>query len=176
MRCCDCEFRKDCKDEDTVLTAFVRCSVREEKLKQKSNQAEEYVKKSDLKNIGDVPWFDGRNGLNFDQHQTLVACCKAFNEFVDQLPTADVVPKSEVEKLENEVERLTNILNSYALQYGTVIDKHIVIERARDEVAREIFEEIEEIKKEYASGDIDGNELYVRLYLLEKKYTEGGAE
>jgi hypothetical protein len=51
MRCCDCEFRKGCKDEDTVLTAFVRCSIREEKLKQKANQAEEYVKKSDLKNI-----------------------------------------------------------------------------------------------------------------------------
>lgn len=95
MRCCDCEFRKGCKDEDTVLTAFVNCSIREEKLKKKANQsplqAEEYVKKSDLKNIGDVPWFNGKNGLSFDQHQTLVACCKAFKEFVDQLPTADVV-------------------------------------------------------------------------------------
>ena len=45
----------------------------------------------------------------------------------------------------------------------------------KSEVAREIFEEISQIKKEYASGDIDGNELYVRLYLLEKKYT-GGTE
>lgn len=43
----------------------------------------------------------------------------------------------------------------------------------RAEVAREIFEEINAIKKEYASGDIDGNELYIRLYQLEKKYTEG---
>lgn len=42
----------------------------------------------------------------------------------------------------------------------------------KSEVAREIFEEISQIKKEYASGDIDGNELYVRLYLLEKKCTE----
>ena len=42
----------------------------------------------------------------------------------------------------------------------------------RAEVAREIFEEINAIKKEYASGDIDGNELYIRLYQLEKKYTE----
>lgn len=40
------------------------------------------------------------------------------------------------------------------------------------EVAREIFAEINAIKQEYASGDIDGNELYVRLYMLEKKYTE----
>ena len=47
------------------------------------------------------------------------------------------------------------------------------IEKAKAEVSREIFEEIGQIKKEYASGDIDGNELYVRLYLLEKKYTEG---
>lgn len=44
-----------------------------------------------------------------------------------------------------------------------------------EKAAREIFEEIGQIKKEYASGDIDGNELYVRLYLLEKNYTEGGA-
>ena len=44
--------------------------------------------------------------------------------------------------------------------------------REQSEVAREIFEEIGQIKKEYASGDIDGNELYVQLYLLEKKYTE----
>lgn len=43
----------------------------------------------------------------------------------------------------------------------------------RAEVAREIFGEINAIKKEYASGDIDGNELYIRLYQLEKKYTEG---
>lgn len=42
----------------------------------------------------------------------------------------------------------------------------------KSEVAREIFEEIEEIKKEYTSGDIDGNELYIMLYLLKKKYTE----
>lgn len=42
----------------------------------------------------------------------------------------------------------------------------------RAEVAREIFKEINAIEKEYASGDIDGNELYIRLYQLEKKYTE----
>lgn len=46
----------------------------------------------------------------------------------------------------------------------------------RSEVARQIFEEINAIKKEYASGDIDGNELYIRLYQLEKKYTEGNNE
>ena len=40
------------------------------------------------------------------------------------------------------------------------------------EVAREIFGEIGKIKKEYASGDIDDKELYLRLYMLKKKYTE----
>ena len=59
-------------------------------------------------------------------------------ERVKELPIVDVVPKS-------EVDRLTNILDSYALQYGTVMDKHIVIEKVRQEVAREIFEEIETV-------------------------------
>ena len=35
MRCCDCEFREECNDTDTVLTAFVRCNIREQKIKQR---------------------------------------------------------------------------------------------------------------------------------------------
>ena len=42
-----------------------------------------------------------------------------------------------------EVERLTNILNSYALQYGTVTDQQKVIDEAEKEFARKLFEEIE---------------------------------
>lgn len=38
MRCCDCEFRKECRDVDTVLTCFVKCNIREKKLKQKAEQ------------------------------------------------------------------------------------------------------------------------------------------
>ncbi len=41
------------------------------------------------------------------------------------------------------------------------------------EVAKRIFSDINEIKKQYASGDIDGYTLYVYLYAIEKKYTEG---
>ena len=99
-------------------------------------------------------------------------------DFIESRPAADVVPKSEVEKLENEVERLTNILNSYALQYGTVIDKHIVIERARDEVAREIFEEIEKLTFSFGYGvRNDHTVAHTRtvdddlLAKLKKKYT-----
>ena len=61
-----------------------------------------------------------------------------YTEDIDKAPTADVVPKSEVERLER-------ICNSYALQYGTVRDQQKVIDKAKAEVAREIFEEIENI-------------------------------
>ena len=88
---------------------------------------------------------------------------------IDRMPTADVVPKSEVEKLENEVERLTTILNSYALQYGTVADKQKVIDKAKAEVAREIFEEIEKVVNYALCVDITDWSAYIEL---KKKYTE----
>lgn len=52
------------------------------------------------------------------------------------------VPKSEVKKLEAEVERLTTIINSYALQYGTVVDKEVFLKKARAEGAKEIANSI----------------------------------
>ena len=51
---------------------------------------------------------------------------------IDELPRADVVPSS-------EVERLKHILNCYALQYGTVTDKQKVIDQAKQDLAREIL-------------------------------------
>lgn len=87
---------------------------------------------------------------------------------IKNIPTEDVVPRSEVEekqiqlevlydnvvKLETkldqadqEEERLKRILNNYALQYGTVTDKQKVIDKAKQDVAREMIEEFEkEIK------------------------------
>ena len=44
----------------------------------------------------------------------------------------------------DEVDRLERICNSYALQYGTVTVKHAVIDKAKADVAREIFEEIKQ--------------------------------
>ena len=73
--------------------------------------------------------------------------------------TAEVMPKS-------EVDRLQHILDSYALQYGTVMDKHIVIEKAREEVAREIFEEIEDVINNIGYFD------EIDFKALKKKYTE----
>lgn len=91
----------------------------------------------------------------------------------EEFPAEDVVPKSEVENAEAEIERLKHILNCYALQYGTVTEQQKVIDDAKSEVAREIFEEIEEIAIEH--------EMFGRIVLmigqgtlaeLKKKYTE----
>jgi hypothetical protein len=57
---------------------------------------------------------------------------------------------------------------------GTAITLYEKGYRKASDVAEEIFAEINELKKQYLSGDINGNELYVQLYLLEKEYTEEG--
>ena len=41
----------------------------------------------------------------------------------------------------------------------------------KSEVAREIFEEIEELRLEFLTGKITGADLVVKLFLLKKKYT-----
>lgn len=112
---------------------------------------------------------------------------------IQDTPTADVVPKSEVEKLNkeldelaeehidlivekdhlfDEVERLTYLLHCYALQYGTVKDQQAVIDKAKAEVAREIFEEIESLLKRTCEKGYRGSisDLFAEL---KKKYTEG---
>ena len=45
--------------------------------------------------------------------------------------------------------------------------------RKASEVAREIFEDINEFKKQWVSGDMNDDEFCKHLYKLEKKYTEG---
>lgn len=87
-------------------------------------------------------------------------------------PTADVAPKSEVERLTVELDAMRGAANSYKMHY----------ENAKAEVAREIFEEIEKImdtliydyKKvsRYQDGD---TVWYVKDFLLaelKKKYME----
>ena len=104
---------------------------------------------------------------------------KAVKFAIDNIPTADVVPKSEVERLEK-------ILDSYAFQYGTVTDKQAIIDHEKGKVAREIFEEIKDLLKSYTVVCDDkwwkGNleellyEVLPREFAeLKKKYT-GDAE
>ena len=86
---------------------------------------------------------------------------KWIKEIMDNLPTADVVPKSEVEKLQNElVIWKQNRFNLY--------QKLECYEMARQKVAREIFAEIEKLHL-HITNDFD-----LRRYeQLKKKYTEG---
>lgn len=83
------------------------------------------------------------------------------------MPTADVVPKTEVDKLEQDVTRL--VQENEALKDS---NEHlaVLLSEAKAEVAREIFEEIENAKYTIlglqdivSMGDIEE---------LKKKYTE----
>lgn len=117
------------------------------------------------------------------------------------IPFADVVPKSEFEKLvqdgtrlgqENEtlkdnnehlavileetkaeVEKLQNELVIWKQNRFNLFQRLECYEMVRQKVAREIFEELDNLKKQYIKGDIDEHKFIVRLFLLKKKYTEG---
>ena len=80
--------------------------------------------------------------------------------------------KQEVEKADKEIERLTKILENYALQYGTVTDKQKVIEQAKQEVAREIFEEFDNLIVTLEIGDNEKVSVldYNKYTELKKKY------
>ncbi|MBO5969302.1 MAG: hypothetical protein J6S14_12480 [Clostridia bacterium] len=100
--------------------------------------------------------------------------------------------KDRAEKSEAEVERLERILNSYALQYGTVTDQQKVIDEAKVKVAIKIFAEIanklrgdindiiESVDRITDPDAIDGqyeeigtkSALLYDLAELKKKYTE----
>ena len=112
--------------------------------------------------------------------------------------TADVVPKSEVVELENKLRPLEDKLRQYeqicgklAIKYGVAVGlidgketvyiskgiakvtKELAIRRTRQEVAREIFEEIEHAI-DYAEiewGTIFG--VKCSIAAVKKKYTDG---
>ena len=103
-------------------------------------------------------------------------------KMIDDTPTADVVPIPDVDET---LEDLLVEFDEFGMQPTILVPDpegmaiewkrklEYAIGRIKADTARKIFEEINAIKKEYASGDIDGNELYIRLYQLEKKYLEG---
>ena len=98
-----------------------------------------------------------------------VFTAKWIKEIIDDLPTADVVPKSEVERLETELKAMRGAANSYKMHY----------EKAKAEVAREIFEEMDNILDDYKLSErglrfIRDGELSIdqRYAELKKKYSE----
>ena len=106
---------------------------------------------------------------------------------VDMIPTADVVPKSEVEELitlnsqleatifgqREEIKKLEKALRKSLPSYCQVISEEKAIELGKEygrrEVAREIFAAIENAW----STTYYESEFEERLAELEKKYTEG---
>ena len=107
--------------------------------------------------------------------------------WLDHLPPADVVPKSEVENLQAEVKVLTE--NSITSKYpccvscsrGLILTKSLeeydeLLADIATEVAREIFEEIDELLVQNATMQIATSTLHCKLAELKKKYTENKGE
>ncbi len=75
------------------------------------------------------------------EEKALIEWCK--DECIRQaycMPTADVVPSA-------EVERLQHILDCYALQYGTVKDQQSVIVKVKSEMLSEFLRMAENVCK-----------------------------
>ena len=115
-------------------------------------------------------------------------------------PTADVVPRSEydavVSAVDNSTKEFLKLHDKYqdikreAENYKSIaeyqqklsIDRYFEIkqlkqelDKAKGEVAREIFEEIDKVIKEHSQGYCCDWYLYELIAELKKKYTEGGA-
>ena len=114
-------------------------------------------------------------GVNYDTKS-----CKHF------MPTADVAPKSEVERLEKELDSKQFRCDSCDRIMLTGAEHRYCVKQAKAEVARYIFEEIEKARKRwevvysddhfgygggaygYLESDVDHT-----IYELKKKYTGG---
>jgi ketopantoate reductase len=86
--------------------------------------------------------------------------CKSYKS------TADVVPKSEVEEI---VRQWKEEANCWQNNYITEIRAN---EQIKAEVAREIFEEIDELLVQNATMQIATSTLHCKLAELKKKYTK----
>ena len=82
---------------------------------------------------------------------------------VKRFPTADVVPRSEYDRLKKLFKDMTQEAKGYLNRiYGITAD-----------VAREIFEEIDELIFQHGRGDLSDKYFYLEMDKLKKKYTEG---
>ena len=88
---------------------------------------------------------------------------------IDEQPTADVVPKSEVEELNRECESLGKTVNEASELIRKLKGK---VEQAKQEVAREIFAEIEEAHDECIWVDITTRIGYLQQTKFDHKLAE----
>lgn len=82
-----------------------------------------------------IPYYPDEDGSD------ALVSLKTVKRCIAMTPTEDVAPQS-------EVERLKQILDSYAFQYGTVTDKQKVIEEEKREAVAEILGELEKTARE----------------------------
>ena len=94
---------------------------------------------------------------------------------LDDLPTADVVPKSEVD---NWQERCGEWHEVAELKSQRIVELEAELSKAKADVAREIFEEIEKVLED-CTLIVDDNSFFQlarfgkNIAELKKKYTEG---
>ena len=88
---------------------------------------------------------------------------KLFIGRLNQEPTADVVPKSEVDKWKEINEQLHKEMSERMLEEVKVAKKYL---------AREIFEEIDVLVDDYKHSYIQSIQFIAELAELKKKYTE----
>ena len=88
---------------------------------------------------------------------------------LDEMPTADVVPRAEVNRLMQENKILSQNADT-AYQDGLNEAQDLYKEQIKSEVAREIFAEIEKLK--HSKWDWNDVVEWDALAELKKKYTE----
>ena len=85
--------------------------------------------------------------------------------------------KAEIEEQEAEINRLNYLLQCYALEYGTVVDKERVLKSARAEAVKEFAERLKEECGNVARMEFGGFTYFCVGYEffdnLVKEFTEG---
>lgn len=94
---------------------------------------------------------------------------KSALRLIDEQPTADVAPKSEVEQLRLENQILSQNADT-AFQDGLNEAQDLYAEQIRSEVAREIFMDIDRVVEKYSMGDIEYPAFINIIAELKKKY------
>lgn len=126
---------------------------------------------------------------NDKPHGRVVATIPIWADFyldISTINTADVVPKSEVERLNKELDELAEELSDLIVEKDYLFDEVVRLrdtievyeetsgsKQAKTEVAREIILEIDTLICCHANGDIDDKRLYILFDELKKKYIGG---
>ena len=107
-----------------------------------------------------------------DEDGDILVSVRDVKRAIEQTPAADVVPKSEVERLEKELENMLvskqtelHIPMEYVVRVRT---EHPIYKAIKTEVAREIFEEIENVLSDCG---LYGRFSLIKISELKKKYT-----